>query len=145
MWSTSDSQSDLIMLSDPALYAGGIPSRITALASSSAYQDAFDQTPIAGAFSHQIAPEGVWVGAQSAAGVLPAFEDTPVERARILADLRSRRISTIVCCSADDTRVFARDGIEYTCALLSDGAPTEMASSAAAFLSLIERAWPPVV
>ncbi len=76
---------------DPALFEGCIPKRISALASAAAYEAAFDATPIAGAFSHQIAPEGIWVGAQSAAGVLASFEDPPDERARCLAELRARR------------------------------------------------------
>ena len=136
-------------VTDPALYEGGIPKRISALASAAAYEAAFDATPIAGAFSHQIAPEGIWVGAQSAAGVLASFEDTPDERARCLAELRARRISVIICCCFDDdspsTRIFETAGVTYASALLSDGSPASIAASVPAFMALVERAWPLVV
>jgi hypothetical protein len=55
-------------LTDPSLY-GGIPARISSLTDAREYEAAFDQVPIAGAFSHEIAPR-VWVGAQAAAGIL---------------------------------------------------------------------------
>ena len=84
-------------LTDPDLYEGGIPARISSLANSQEYMAAFDQVPIAGAFSHQVAPQ-IWVGAQAAAGIFAKFEDTPTERDAVLKQLLERKTSVIICC-----------------------------------------------
>jgi hypothetical protein len=129
-------------LTDPSLY-GGIPARISSLADAREYEAAFDQVPIAGAFSHEIAPR-VWVGAQAAAGILAKFEDTPGERDAVLKQLRERKTTVIVCCCDEgpSARRFEADGIRYVDALLSDGSPQLIAASAGAFFSLLERAYP---
>jgi hypothetical protein len=131
---------------DPALYGGGIPERISKLADQGAYFAAFDQDPVAGAFSHEIA-NNVWVGAQPAAGILSSFEDTPALRASVLEQLRARNIKVIICCCAEGpaTRVFADDGVGYADALLSDGSPADIAACVPAFLALVERAFPLVL
>ena len=41
-------------LTDPSLYGGGIPARISALADAQQYEAAFDQVPIAGSYSHEV-------------------------------------------------------------------------------------------
>ena len=130
-------------LTDPALYEGGIPARISSLANYQEYMAAFDQVPIAGAYSHEVAPQ-IWVGAQAAAGIFATFEDTPAERDAVLKQLRERKTSVIICCCNEGpgTRRFEDDGIQYADALLSDGSPQSIAASSAAFFSLLERAYP---
>ena len=119
----------------------GIPERLLALADPHAYDAAFDQTPICGALSHEVAP-GLYVGAQGAAGVLFKHEDSDTVRAEVLATLRSRRTTVIVCCSSDDAcaRIFEVDGISYAAALLSDGDAASISASVPAFCGLVARA-----
>lgn len=84
------------------------------------------------------------MGAQGAAGILPAFEDSPAARAAALAALRASRVTVVVCCSAEGpaARVFEADGIAYADALLSDGRPELMAACVPAFFALLGRALP---
>jgi len=130
-------------LTDPSLYEGGIPVRISSLANAQEYSAAFDQDPVAGSFSHEIAP-GIWVGAQAAAGILVKYEDTPANRKAVLTQLQERKTTVIICCCEEgpSARRFEPHGIRYADALLSDGSPESMAASASAFFSLIERAYP---
>jgi hypothetical protein len=130
-------------LTDPSLYEGGIPARISSLADAQEYSAAFDQVPVAGAFSHEIAPQ-IWVGAQAAAGILAKHEDTPAERDAILKQLRERNTAVIICCCDEgpSARRFEGDGIRYADARLSDGSPQSIAACATAFFSLLERAYP---
>lgn len=123
--------------------SGGIPDRLLALADARAYDAAFDQTPICGALSHEVAPR-LFVGAQGAAGILFKHEDSAAVRADVLATLRSRRTTVIVCCIADDAmaRIFEADGITYAAALLSDGDAASVAASVPAFCGLVARALP---
>jgi hypothetical protein len=132
-------------LSDPSLYEG-IPTRISSLADAREYSAAFDQVPVAGAYSHEVAPL-MWVGAQAAAGILAPFEDTPSERDAILAQLRARNTTVIICCCDEGPHVrrYEANGIQYADALLSDGSPQSIAASAPAFFALVERAFPLVV
>jgi len=133
-------------LTDPSLYGGGIPARISALADAQQYEAAFDQIPIAGSYSHEVEPL-MWVGAQAAAGILAPFEDSQAERDAILAQLRARKTTVIVCCCDEGPRArrYEADGIQYADALLSDGSPQSIAASALAFFALVERAYPLVV
>jgi hypothetical protein len=130
-------------LTDPSLYEGGIPARISSLANAEEYEAAFYQVPVAGAFSHEIAPQ-IWVGAQAAAGILAKYEDTPAERDAVLKQLRERKTTVIICCCDEgpSARRFEADGILYADALLSDGSPQSIAASTGAFFSLLERAYP---
>jgi hypothetical protein len=131
------------LLMDPSLYDGGIPARISSLANARDYEAAFDQVPVAGAYSHEVAPL-MWVGAQAAAGILTSFEDTPSERDAILAQLRARNTTVIVCCCDEGphARRYAADGIQYADAMLSDGSCETIAASAPAFFALVERSYP---
>ncbi len=135
--------SQSLLLTDPSLYEGGIPARIASLADARQYSAAFSQVPIAGAYSHEIAP-GLWVGAQAAAGILAPFEDTPSERSSSLENLRASKISVIICCCGEgpDVRRYETEGIQYADALLSDGSPQSIADCVPIFFALVERAYP---
>lgn len=93
---------------------------------------------------HRVAP-GLYLGSQRAAGVLFPFEErdpvaAPVLRAAALSKLRAHGITSIVCCSAADARVFAAEGLSYECALLSDGSEADIDASTPAFAELLDRA-----
>ena len=64
----------------------------------------------------------MWLGNQTAAGILMPYEEKDAEgalrkKAASLAALRSRRITTIICCSQDDDddggEPFKEDGLVY--------------------------------
>ena len=99
---------------------------------------------------HEIVP-GVWLGNQTAAGILMTFEVRERRRgalrkkAACLTALRARRISTIICCSQDDGEPFKGDGLIYLSELLLDGGllqcdPAEKAKAEAQFASFFARA-----
>ena len=98
---------------------------------------------------HEIVP-GVWLGNQTAAGILMPFEERDAEgalrkKAACLTALRAHRISTIICCSQDDGEPFKGDGLIYLSELLLDGGllqcdPAEKAKAEAQFASFFARA-----
>jgi len=77
---------------------------------------------------HEIV-SNVWLGNQTAAGILMPYQEVDVAeasglRASTLKELRQRRISHIICCSEEDTTAaqpFRNEGIVYHSELLLDG------------------------
>ena len=107
---------------------------------------------------HEIV-SGVWLGNQTAAGILMPFEEreegAPLKKAACLAILHDRHISTIICCSHNGGTLeesshnggdpFKEDGLIYLSELLLDGGllqcdPTEKAKAEAQFASFFQRA-----
>lgn len=96
---------------------------------------------------HQIQP-GLWLGDQSAAGVLLPFQlrETPELRDRAREVLAGHGITHVVCVSADEgeeqAQPFRDSGITYLCCKLQDGDAAAVASSAATFGALLAAAVP---
>jgi hypothetical protein len=98
---------------------------------------------------HEIA-SGIWLGNQTAAGILLPYEerDAPSAaklRGTRLKTLRDHKISLVICCSHDDEQPFKEDGIAYHCELLLDGGllkcdPSEFAKANTQFASFFEAA-----
>ena len=129
-----------------AAYNSPLPPYLNSLTDERATQAAFDAIA-SGTYPplHEVSSSPrIFIGAQSSAGILFPFEDSPAARAATLATLRASRISTIVCCSADSpsSRIFEGDGISYASALLDDGDATGKAACASTLCALVERALP---
>jgi hypothetical protein len=93
---------------------------------------------------------GIWLGNQTAAGILLPYEERDVNsaaklRAARLKTLQDKKISLVICCSDDDAQPFKEEGIAYQCELLLDGGllkcdPAEFDKANTQFAAFFEAA-----